>query len=64
MGSVLFLNFCVSKINLATLGMKISAKKIVVSMNIPATNIPVPMLMYDLRENVTSARTTSTILEM
>ena len=41
-----------------------SAKKIVVRMNIPATNIPVPMLMYILRENVTRASTTITILEM
>ena len=47
-----------------TFGRKISAKNIVVRMNIPATNIPVPMLMYVLRENVTSASTTITILEM
>lgn len=38
--------------------------KIVVRIRIPVTNIPVPMLMYVLRENVTSASTTSTILEM
>ena len=47
-----------------TFGRKISAKKIVVRMNIPATNIPVPMFMYVLRENVTRASTTITMLEM
>ena len=47
-----------------TLGMKISARKVVVRMNIPATNIPAPMLMYVLRENVTSASMTRTMLEM
>jgi hypothetical protein len=51
-------------IHIDTFGRKISAKKIVVRMNIPATNIPVPMLMYVLRENVTRASTTITILEM
>ena len=47
-----------------TLGMKIRARKIVVRTNIPATYIPVPMLMYVLRENVTRANTTSTMLDM
>ena len=47
-----------------TLGMKISAKKIVVRMKYPDTNIPVPILMYVLRENVTSASIASTMLEI
>ena len=47
-----------------TFGRKISAKNMVVRTSIPATNIPVPMLMYVLRENDTSASTTITILEM
>jgi hypothetical protein len=41
-----------------------SDKKTVVRIKYPDTNIPVPMLMYVLSENVTSASTASTILEI
>ena len=36
----------------------------VVKMRIPATKIPVPILMYVRREKVTNASATSTMLEM
>ena len=44
--------------------MKISARKVVVRRNIPLANIPVPKLMYVLRENNTSASMTRIMLEM
>lgn len=47
-----------------TLGMNISARKMVVREKIPNTLIPVPMLMNVLRENVTNAKATIMMLEM
>ncbi len=44
--------------------MKMRDKKTVVKIKYPDTNIPVPTLMYVLRENVTSASTANTMLEM
>ena len=44
--------------------MKISAKKTVVRIKYPETMIPEPTLMYVLRENVTSATTARTMLDM
>ena len=40
------------------------ARNMVVKTKYPVKNIAVPMLMYVLRENVTKARTTTTMLEM
>ena len=47
-----------------TFGIKMSDRNTVVRIKYPDTNIPVPMLMCVLKENVTRASTASTILEM
>ena len=44
--------------------MKISDKKIVVRIKYPETMIPAPTLMCVLSENVTSATTASTMLDI
>lgn len=44
--------------------MNIRIRKVVVSKNIPTTNIPEPILMYSINENVSRAITTMVMLEM
>ena len=55
---------CLNVYSLHTFGTNMRIRKMVASIIIPAENIPLLMLMYPERENVTRTRATKTTLEM